>query len=491
MNWDLLLYLLENFSILRKNNRTFVRAEYIMLLEEGSMDLPNMVYVANGSLPNRRFSRALLIYPRKSRIISDNYIQTASESPSDMLNRLLQVQSYLNILSDRLSEIHTDQEAIELTSAYTGLPYFYFDSSYRILAIAGNVDPEKDPEWKHMTQQRFLSPKTTRMMQVSGDLDKLAEQQDPFLYQAGFFPFDSLVCNIRIEGQFYGRLNMLGLNGVPNEINRQECRILCRHLRRIAVSSGTRTSRSGPLVQMVLDLLQGLYLSEEYIHDQLNLIPSLNNSLVQVCCIEPNMGNDPQVPHYYTSLLNRVFDQDNVLSLTFQDKIVLIMHAPDETGFQPLHHKLKELLQAQGLTCGVSNVFHRFNQLRSYYSQALGILALTAPDHPLAFFSEKYSEYLLSFIPREQASAMIAPDVIRLLKMQADYQFSLSQTLRVYLDCSCNLQKTADRLFIHKNTALYRINHIRQLIHADLEDPGQRFQLWLSFQILNRYPERL
>mgnify|MGYP002624577620 CR=1 FL=1 len=491
MNWGLLLYLLEYFSILKKRNLTFQNADCILLLEEESEDLPNMAYVVSECLPERHFAASLLIYPQKSRMISDNYILTGAASASEILNRLLQVQSYLNIFSEHLSAARTNQEAIELASAYTEAPYFYFDASYRILAIAGDVDPEKDPEWKHMTEKRFLSPETTRLMQNSGDLDMLADQQEPFLYHAGFFPCPSLVCNIWIDGQFYSRLNMLGLKGEPNELNRQECRILCRHLLRIAVSAGSPESRSGPLSQMVRDLLQGLYLSEDYIHDQLELRPQLKNSLVQVCCIEPNMGNDPQVPHYYTSLLDRLFAGDNVLSLIFQDKIVLVLHAPDEEGFQMFHEKLEPLLSAQGLTCGVSNVFHRFNQLRYYYLQAFGILSLADGNHPMAFFREKYSEYLLSFIPREQAIAMISPDVIRLMQMQPEYQFSLTQTLQAYLDCGCNLQKTADRLFIHKNTALYRMGHIRQLLHADLEDADQRFQLWLSFQILGLYPVRL
>ena len=490
MKWELLTCLLEKFSISRQRNHSFSEADCIMLLTEDAEDLTGTVYIVSDPPAGLYYHRSLLIYPEPSggkrvRIISDNYICTAGGSPALILNHLLKIQAYLNGLSLRLEEAHNDSEAVEMASSYTGAPYFYFDASYRVLAMAGDVDPDQDPEWKHMLEKGFLSPESIKLMQDSGDLDMLADKKDPWPYNAGFFPFSSLVCNIWINGQFYSRLNMLGTRAEPDELNRQECRIICRHLLRIAISSGTRASYSGPLSHMVRDLLQGLYLSEDFIQNRLTLMPQLKNSLVQVCCVEPNAGNDPQVLQYYTRHLDRLFSPDNLLVIDHAGKIVLILHADSPESFEPVYRKLSDLLKTQGLTCGASNIFRRFNQLRYYYLQALQILSLSSKEEPLTFFHDKYWEHLLSFLPAEQAAAMVSPDIRRLRDLEQDYQFPLTDTLRTYLECGCNLQKTADRLFIHKNTALYRINHIRQLIHTDLEEEEQRMQLWFSFRILD------
>mgnify|MGYP002870055575 FL=1 len=72
--------------------------------------------------------------------------------------------------------------------------------------------------------------------------------------------------------------------------------------------------------------------------------------------------------------------------------------------------------------------------------------------------------------------------------MQPAYQFSLTDTLRVYLECSCNLQKTAQQLFIHKNTALYRLNHIKEILRTDLSSAEECMQLLFSFKIIEKYP---
>jgi len=497
MNWDLLVYLLDYFSILSSYHDSFQEAQCIMLLDHHPKtdleDAPGMVYVTEEDHPSLHLQNALLVRTgvqknTQMKKQSDNYICTKNGSTCEVLNRLLKTQAHLNALSSRLSSAHTSQEAVEIACALTGNPYFYFDASYRVLAITGNVDTAQDPEWKHMLEKGFCSPLSIKRMQDSGDLDMLAEKQDPCLYRAGFFPYASLVCNIWMNGRFYSRLNMLGLKKDPDEINKQECRILCSNLLRIAESSGEHAPYSGPLNHMAADLLKGLPLSEELIHDRLNLMPQLRTGLLQACCIDPHTDSDPQLLFYYTSLAERIFSEDEVLILEHESRIVLLFHAGDSAALSRLHQKLSDFLLAQGLRCGVSNVFHKFRYFRSFYMQAqaalVGEFTKKSSKH-LVFFRDVYWEYIISLIPREQALSMVSYDIIHLLQLQPEYQFPLAETLRTYLECACNLQKTADALFIHKNTALYRINHIRSLLYADLEDAQQRMQLYFSFQILS------
>ena len=492
MNWELLIYLLEFFSIQKMEKNSFQDAQCLIMMEKDLEDIPGMVYVTDHDLPARKLVNALLICTggceaKDVKKYSVNYICTRKGTAAEVLNRLLKTQAHLHDLSARLSGARTSQEAVEIACACTGTPYFYFDASYRVLAITGNVDTAGDPEWKHMLEKGFCSPVSIKRMQESGDLDMLADKHDPCLYRASFFPFASLVCNIWMNGRFYSRLNMLGTSKDPDEINKQECRILCSNLLRIAESSGENVNYTGPLNHLLGDLLKGLPISAELIHDRLNLMPQLHSSLLQVGCIDPHSGRDPQLLFYYTSLAERIFAEDDMLILEYEDHIVLLLHAKEADAFTRLHQKLSEFLQAQGLRCAVSNVFHQIGQVRSFYLQALAILSgeyRKGGSVNLVFFQDVYWDHIISLITREQAMAMVSYDIIHLMQLEKNYQFPLSDTLQTYLECACNLQKTAETLFIHKNTALYRINHIRSLLHADLEDAQQRMQLLFSFQIL-------
>ena len=132
MNWDLLIYLLEYFSIREMCNLNFHNARCIMLLEEDSEDAPGMVYVYSDAPSGRFFLNALLICAgssntKRAQKISNNYIFTKAGTAAEVLNRLLKTQAHLNDLSAQLSSVHTNQEAVEIAYARTGTPYFYFE----------------------------------------------------------------------------------------------------------------------------------------------------------------------------------------------------------------------------------------------------------------------------------------------------------------------------------------------------------------------------
>ena len=494
MNWDLICWLLRDCSIIKSICRTFTRADRVLLLDPDSPDRAGTIYIAASPQKIPSFSNALIIYP----LFEDdsllpkpgcrNYICIADTDPLRIMNLLLQAQSHLDLLARKLSEATTDQDALDIASEYLQCPLFYFDASYRILAITRNFAFPEDAEWNHMLEKGFLSLDSIRLMQDSGDLDLLADKKDPFPYNSDIYPFESLVCNIWQNNLFFSRLNMLCLRESPTQLNIEECRILCSNLERIARSQGARETYTGPLNNMVLDLLKGLQLSEELIFDQLRHLPSLRNSLIRTGCVETKVSNDPQVLKYYSSLLERLFAEDQVLVLEFEEKIVLILHAPEEAAFQPLFEKLGTLLTSQGLRCGISFSFQRFHTLRDHYLQAQAALSFHPNSQGICMFEDVYFDYLLSFLPAHQAAAMIDPGILRLLKVQDSYQFSLTDTLKQYLKCGCNLQMTAGALFIHKNTALYRLNHIREILQTDLEDPVKRMELVFSFKILEKYP---
>lgn len=58
----------------------------------------------------------------------------------------------------------------------------------------------------------------------------------------------------------------------------------------------------------------------------------------------------------------------------------------------------------------------------------------------------------------------------------------LIETLDVYLTCNGNLSEAARRLHLHRNSLLYRLHQIRDLLGHNLEDPEQRLALQLALK---------
>ena len=59
----------------------------------------------------------------------------------------------------------------------------------------------------------------------------------------------------------------------------------------------------------------------------------------------------------------------------------------------------------------------------------------------------------------------------------------LTNTLRVYLECHGNASRAATLLFLHRNSLLYRLARIQQVLGCDLEDAQERLALGLALLI--------
>ena len=66
-----------------------------------------------------------------------------------------------------------------------------------------------------------------------------------------------------------------------------------------------------------------------------------------------------------------------------------------------------------------------------------------------------------------------------------DDNMELVETLKVYLDCKMNYSHTAKKLYIHINTVRKRIEHIKDRIHLDLENPLTRLKLEILLKLFN------
>jgi DNA-binding PucR family transcriptional regulator len=58
----------------------------------------------------------------------------------------------------------------------------------------------------------------------------------------------------------------------------------------------------------------------------------------------------------------------------------------------------------------------------------------------------------------------------------------LLRTLEAYLACGGSPQETAQRLHTHRNTVLYRLQRIGDLLGTDVRSPETQFTLWLALR---------
>ncbi len=491
MNLEIISSLLEKYVIKGISVKEYDTSDFY-LLDEDSEDLDKTVYIAAGTIDSRRFKKSMIIITNagrkitesKKKLLGRNYIILEQGSLTQVYNSLAHAKSHLDNLRLALKSARDNQEIIDISTRMLGVPFFYLDSSYRILAIAKDFLIPGDPEWKHMIEKGFLSPANARLMQESGDMNMLAGTTEPVYYNAYYYPFPSIVCNILKNDQYYGRINRLCVDHDHSPVAFEECRIIVEELSRLA-SHDDSLPYADILENMIKDLLNGMSVSEELVRDRLLRHNASLHRFCQVACIEIPETSDPQVYTYYLNLASRVFVGEQAVTLLFDSKIVIIFHADSEAGFSPLIFKLKSFVSSQNLKGTVSMIFREYSQIKGYYSQASAALEECA-ERECILMKDIYVDRVLSYIPNEQRLYMISNDIKELTYRQKEYSFPLTDTLEMYLSYNCSLQQTADKMFIHKNTMTYRLNIIREIIDADLSDENDRLILALSIRLAKK-----
>lgn len=394
-------------------------------------------------------------------------------------------EDYLDRLNEKLSLCTSLQEAVDEASLYTSCPFFVFDRSYNILAITKNLEFEHDEEWDYMISKGFLSPLTARLMKEEGDLEYLAKSEGPVaFYDPILFPFHSISCNITIDSSFAARVNMLSALREFNETDTDACRIMAFHLARI-LKENRKNDRNSSLKKMLKDILSGSSFSEEHMKNILAESDLSVKNIFGLYVIELNPGKDPQVPAYYESSLERVMVQENVFSFSYGESLILLSSAPKEKDLGPIEFKLTSFLNTQNLYAGAGGYFKSPKDLRGAYSQALTALKFKK-ESLFTRYSDIMIENILSYVPSEEIPYAVSDDLFRVLDAEKESSFPMLETLKAYLDCAGSVTNAAKRLYIHKNTLLYRINKIREVLLSDLDDPEECLKLNLSIKLYER-----
>ncbi|WP_422485740.1 PucR family transcriptional regulator [Gudongella sp. DL1XJH-153] len=91
---------------------------------------------------------------------------------------------------------------------------------------------------------------------------------------------------------------------------------------------------------------------------------------------------------------------------------------------------------------------------------------------------------LCSFSDRESLKDFIPESLNRLRSYDKDKNNELIDTFEMYLKCNLNAVKTAEELFVHYKTVLYRLNRIKELTGLDIEDRDKMLELEVGLKIL-------
>jgi PucR family transcriptional regulator, purine catabolism regulatory protein len=70
-----------------------------------------------------------------------------------------------------------------------------------------------------------------------------------------------------------------------------------------------------------------------------------------------------------------------------------------------------------------------------------------------------------------------------LRRSDADHGSRLETTLRVYYECGASVSRSAQALFLHRNSVRYRLDRVRMLLAADIDHPEVSATLLMALAV--------
>ena len=99
-------------------------------------------------------------------------------------------------------------------------------------------------------------------------------------------------------------------------------------------------------------------------------------------------------------------------------------------------------------------------------------------------------EPLLEKLSRSPDLSPFGEIVEPLLVHDRERRSDLVRTLQVYFAAGANASEAADRLFLHRNSMLYRLARIERLTSLDLKNPRARLALQLGLLFVSEQERR-
>lgn len=169
--------------------------------------------------------------------------------------------------------------------------------------------------------------------------------------------------------------------------------------------------------------------------------------------------------------------QTNAILFSWRQRLVLLIGADvnPEHFVIALHRFISDKISvAYGFLMGYSNSQAPIAGLSAIFKEALEATrsVVQNPSMKVHKYQPKYVQELVSLIPRDEASAFQQKFLAPLLQLDNDEEkAALLKTLQNFFYFHQQVAQVARSMYVHRNTIIYRIKKIEELLDIDLADP--------------------
>ncbi len=253
------------------------------------------------------------------------------------------------------------------------------------------------------------------------------------------------------------------------------------------INKGILRSRSA-LSEYLIDVLDNKQ-SRSYTISKILKYPNWKpgDQYIILCAASRKTTDSIFLNHLCDNLENTSFKPQTFIYDNKMIALINMKNVQDRTAFL---NEIKKAVSSHLFSWGLSHEFYGISQFAQYYPQACHALSEAFKENAHGkTMRETAVDYIRNHcISDDELQSLLHPDAMFLIEYDKVNHTLYANTLYWFLLFSCNYTDAANKLHLHRNTLIYRINRIENLVSANFSDVAEREFLLLSFMLCRQKP---
>lgn len=427
------------------------------------------------------------------------------EDATDLFNQVAASIARYQAWEDRILDIldgdESEDDLVACVRQYIKNPFFVQGSEFRVLISSMPDDSASTPklesymrEYGALRKSDVLSPEDISLCLSDDEYYASKDTVEPYIYPGQYLSCRSLCCNIWSSGV---RLGRIVVDEVVEPIANRDfmlAKVLGQHLSKtIERSQGPGSVGTEDLEPILQSLLSHKLLPEERIA---HLLDSLGWNMDDgYACLVLRLKTRGDNVYAFKPLAMGVAQFLSLECYTVYESSIVYVCNLSKMGIdgEEMLSNVLPYLRDNLLMASLSSTYGDFKDLYYYYKQAEFAFDAGLRREPSKWtfrFEDYKMDYILSKVMDKNVAGVLVPEGLRaLVEHDESKGTDYVEMLRVYLDNDRNIAATIRIMHVHRNTFLYRIQKIEEILGMDLDDPDVRVTLRIALRVMEAEAE--
>ena len=370
-----------------------------------------------------------------------------------------------------------------------GNPVIVSDKSWKAIVVATDEKESDDKGFNEFLTQGALSLDTVSFDIKDKLTNRIEQSEKPFRYQGANMKYARLFGRILAGNRPVATVSVIEANHPFTDKDFDTVAMLCD-----AVSAEMQKNKflhytRGLLYEeLIVELIEGSDDNMNLISERVKALGLGMKKYIYILTVDIKGFDAEQFSlSYMRDYIEKMISGSK--ALIYNDYIVVVASCAREDGLNDSDvSTLREFLKEYNMRGGISRSFLRLEDLGEHYRQSLEALNIGARmDSGINLHAyDDYAIYHIAKACSQTANLRVfcQPKLYDLLEYDKEHNTSFTVSLYSYLRFSRNITETAKALHLHRNSMIYHLRRIEEILGFSLSDSDTLLHIELSFRFM-------